>query len=87
MHVTSIAMLFCLHTQNSTEIGQSAAELWPKTIFLNGGRQFGLRRAAAFVSSLIHLLLLIFKILEEFRRHQECEFFFFVLVLLLKLLS
>ena len=26
-------MLFCLSVQNLTEIGQSAAELWPKTTF------------------------------------------------------
>jgi len=32
-HVTSIAMLFYFRVQNFTEIGQSAAELWPK-IFL-----------------------------------------------------
>jgi len=30
--VTSIAMLFCFHVQNFTEIGQSAAKLWPRTI-------------------------------------------------------
>jgi len=28
-----IAMLFCFSVQNFTEIGQSIAELWPKTIF------------------------------------------------------
>jgi len=27
----------CFPTQNYTEIGQSAAELWPKTDFYNGG--------------------------------------------------
>jgi len=31
--VASIAMLFCFPLQNFTKIGQSAAELWPKTIF------------------------------------------------------
>jgi len=31
--VTSVAMLFFFPVQNFTEIGQSAAELWPKTIF------------------------------------------------------
>jgi len=29
--VSSIAMLFCFPTQNFTEIGKSAAELWLKT--------------------------------------------------------
>jgi len=32
--VTSVAMLFCFPVQNFTEIGLSAAELWPKTIFI-----------------------------------------------------
>ena len=32
--MTSVAMLFCFPVQNFTEIGLSAAELWPKTIFI-----------------------------------------------------
>jgi len=36
-HVTSIAMLLCFPVQNFTEIGQSAAELWPKNDFQYGG--------------------------------------------------
>jgi len=31
--MTSIAMLFCFPVQNFTEIVQSGAELWQKTIF------------------------------------------------------
>jgi len=31
--VTSVIVLFCFLLQNFTEIGQSAAESWPKTIF------------------------------------------------------
>jgi len=31
-HVISNTVLFCLPIQNFNEIGQSAAELWPKTI-------------------------------------------------------
>jgi len=31
--MTSIAMLFCFPVQNFNKIGQSAAELRPKTIF------------------------------------------------------
>jgi len=37
-HVTSVvAKLFCFPVQSFTEIGQSAAELWPKTIFKMAG--------------------------------------------------
>ena len=36
--MTSMAMLFCIPVQNFTEIGQSAAELWPKMIFFNDDR-------------------------------------------------
>jgi len=32
-HVASMAMLFCFPVQNFINIGQSAAELWPKMSF------------------------------------------------------
>jgi len=36
---SGIAMLFCFPVQNFTEIGQSAAELWPKKRFLKADRR------------------------------------------------
>jgi len=38
-HVTSIAVLFCFTVQNFTEIGQPAAEAWPKHYFHCDGRR------------------------------------------------